>query len=111
MIIRCNYGVETQKSEYQFLPVWTNYAVGAPTPVPPIPPVPPVDPDPDALAEFDVNLFLGDAAVGPNHGMAPLEVNFAPGNPYDIIIEVDDNFYYIILEDGESGYIISEEPL
>jgi len=92
--------------------VW--FGVGAPDPIPPIPPVPPVipeDPAPDALRDFDINLFLGDAYVTPDHGLAPLEVQFYPGNPYDAINEVSTNFSYIIIESSDGIIIIREDPI
>lgn len=110
MIIRCDYGVGVQKTEYRFWPVWTNYAIGAPDVAPPVPPVVPEDPAPDAIRDFDLNLLLGDASVTPDHGLAPLEVHFLPGSPYDAIIEVSDNFSYIIIEDSEGNFIIREDP-
>jgi hypothetical protein len=59
---------------------------------------------------FDIDLFLGDANAEPLEGSVPLEVKFTPGNPYDIIVEVN-VFEYIIEEVNDSLYIINEEPL
>lgn len=108
MVIHWSYGVDIQKAEYRVWPVYHYHIEGAPDPVAP---VVPEEPAPGAIRDFDLNLFLGDAYVTPNQGMAPLEVQFFSGNPYDAIIEVSENFSYIIIETPDGEYIIREDPL
>ncbi|MCP4651144.1 MAG: hypothetical protein GY853_13845 [PVC group bacterium] len=57
---------------------------------------------------IDIEMFLGNATATPREGGAPLEVQFAPGNPYDVIIEKTNGTEYMIVEKSDSDYIIVE---